>query len=146
MTWTIRTIPPDGVRTVWPIAAPLLSEAVGLTLGRWDMRALYEHLRDDKRTLWVIRDEEKVVWAVFVTHIALYPRLRILSCDFIGGGGLSGWLPTLSETLDRYVEEQGLDGLELGGRDGWSKPLQRLGWRRFSGYDKLVGRSPRGAE
>lgn len=128
MNWRLNTIRIDDVPKVWPIVAPLLAKAVALSGGRYDMRAVLAQLRDERAQLWVVYDENSVVAAAFTARRAVYPCSSWLTIEFLGGEGVTEWLPAVEGTLTAYAIEAGLEGVEMVGRVGWTKPLAAFGW------------------
>ena len=129
MTWSVKSIHFNSVAAVWHIVAPMLAEAVELSEGRYDMRAVYDDLQSERSLLWVIYDETKVVQAAFTARKAVYPRASFLTVEFLGGADMALWVEECDRVLTAYATDCGLDGLELVGRKGWSRPLRSFGWR-----------------
>lgn len=127
--WSVRSIPPDDVPKLWHIVAPLLSEAVTLSEGRYDMRAVLDSLRARHSLLWVIYDDDLVVRAAFTAAKRQYPKAAWLAVEFMGGDGMHEWIAAVVDTLTSYAKDSGLAGLEMSGRTGWKRVLGPLGWR-----------------
>lgn len=128
MTWSITIIDLADVALVWHLVAPLLEPAVARSGGRYDLPSLLAGLHARRSLLWVVHAEDNVLRAAFTTRVAGYPLKAMLSVDFLGGDGIVDWLPQMVDTIVRFAAESGLDGCEMLGRHGWSKPLAALGW------------------
>lgn len=128
MTWTVSAVPPTEVKAAWPAVAPLLAPAVALSNGRMDMASLFTWLADQRYILWVAYATDKVIRAAFVTREARYPRKAMLVVDLCGGSEMHAWVNEADQVFRGYARDAGLDGVELFGRAGWTKPLKALGW------------------
>lgn len=132
MTWQVKSIPIEGLRTVWPIVAPLLAPAVAGSGGRVTMRNVFEGLEASRYLLWVAHQEDNVVAAALLTRVTAYPNRRMLTIDAAGGTELSGWAEEADRTFRAFARQSGLDGVEAHGRAGWARALRRLGWQQVS--------------
>lgn len=130
MTWRVRYIALEHLSLAWPVAAPLLAPAVELSEGRYDLASVYEKLAQKFALLWLIDDDKDETVAAFVSRIAAYPRKKLLCIDFLGGDRMPEWVGIVDATLANYARDAGLEGLEMAGRLGWTKPLGALGWRQ----------------
>ena len=130
MTWQVRYIALEHLPLAWPVAAPLLAPAVELSEGRYDLTAVYEKLAQKFALLWLIDDGKDETVAAFVSRIAVYPRKRMLCVEFLGGEGMPEWVSTVDKVLAAYARDAGLEGLEMSGRLGWTRPLGALGWKQ----------------
>lgn len=127
--WSVRSIPAEDVPKHWHIVAPLLVDAVALSGGRYDMRAVLDGLVRKVALLWVIYDDDLVVRAAFTASRRQYPRAAWLCVEFLGGEDMASWVGEVDRTLTAYARDSGLAGLELVGRKGWVKALGPLAWR-----------------
>lgn len=130
MTWQVRYIALEHLPLAWPVAAPLLAPAVELSEGRYDLTAVYEKLAQKFALLWLIDDGKDETVAAFISRIAVYPRRKLLSIDFMGGERMTDWVETTDRVLESFARDAGLDGVEMVGRAGWSRTLGALGWRQ----------------
>jgi len=129
VTWTVAAIPREGVRTLWPVVAPLLAPAVEVAGGRMSMKTVLDWLDDGRYVLWVAHADDRLVKAAFVTREAQYPLKRMLTIEICGGTQLADWLETASAVFRAHSREFGLDGCEMFGRPGWARALRKVGWR-----------------
>lgn len=126
----MRYIALEHLPLAWPVAAPLLAPAVELSDGRYDLAAVYEKLAQKFALLWLIDDDKDETIAAFVSRIAAYPRKRMLCIEFLGGDRMAEWVSHTDKVLTDFARDAGLEGLEMSGRSGWTKPLGALGWRQ----------------
>ena len=52
----------------------------------------------------------------------------MLNLLFCGGEDLEGWHENVLVLLEQYARDHGCSGMELIGRAGWKKFLQKNGW------------------
>lgn len=128
MTWDINIIPPDGLTTLWPVVAPMLSPAVKYSNGRIDMRSVFQWLQDGRYILWIVATEDRQVIAAMVTREARYPKKSALVVDLCGGSALGSWANDATRVLRSYARDAGIDSVEMFGRCGWSRALKPYGW------------------
>ena len=62
-----------------------------------------------------------------VTEILVYPRKKVLHI-FLAGGEL-GQLTDMHEHVIKWAKQQECSALTLSGRRGWSKALEKFGWK-----------------
>jgi len=129
MNWSVHYIQAKDLDAVWPLAAPLLEPAVGLSEGRYDMDAVRASLDKRHSLLWVVYADSLDVVAAFTTREARYPCASFLSVDFLGGGQMNEWVSKADEVLSNFARDAGLAGVEMVGRKGWAKALGAFGWR-----------------
>lgn len=130
MTWKVRYIALEHLSLAWPVAAPLLAPAVELSEGRYDLASVYEKLAQKFALLWLIDDDKDETVAAFVSRIAAYPRKRMLCIEFLGGDRMTEWVSYTDKVLTDFARDAELEGLEMSGRAGWTRPLGALGWKQ----------------
>ena len=130
MTWTLSPVRSEDVKEIWRSIIPLLSPALAYSGGRIDAHSVLDWLLDGRYRLWVAHQDDMKIIAAFVTREAQYPRKRMLTIDICGGNEMNGWLEAADQTFRAHSRELGLDGIELFGREGWTRALRRLGWRQ----------------
>jgi len=131
VTWQLRQILKEDVRTVWPIVAPMLARGVYYSAGRTDMQAVYEALQTSMQLLWVAYDDaDNDIAAAFTTRVAAYHRRKSLVIDCAGGSKMRQWLAIASKTFRAYARDAGYDPVEIYGRPGWARVLKSCGWQQ----------------
>lgn len=130
MNWQTRYIAVEHLPLAWPVAAPLLAPAVALSDGRYNLAAVYEKCREKFALLWLVDDEKDETVAAFVSRIAAYPRKKMLCIEFLGGDRMPEWVESVDHVLTNYARDAQVEGIEMAGRAGWTRPLGTLGWRQ----------------
>jgi hypothetical protein len=125
----MSVIPSEGVGMFWPEVEPLLAPATAYSGGRINVEDLRERFLDGRYLLWAAHDGESIK-AAFATRIAVYPRRRMLAVECAGGKFMSDWIDLVQQTFRNFARDMGLDGVEMYGREGWTRVLSRYGWKR----------------
>lgn len=107
----------------------MLEPAIARSEGRLTARSVRQWVEDGRYVLWIAHDGETIA-AAFVTRVARYPRKNMLTIDLCGGTQMGSWLDEADRVFRAFSRESGLDGIELYGRSGWARALERLGWRQ----------------
>lgn len=123
----ISIVPPDRVAECWEEVAPLLQPAIDRSGGRFLIQDVYHLIRTGDNHLWVMF-EDGIIVACCTTTFTQYPRKRMLTGQFLGGKKLSQWAYNLDIVLEKWGRDNGCDGIELTGRRGWVRVLDKLGW------------------
>jgi len=67
--------------------------------------------------------------ACAVTEIGVFPRMKAVNINLIGGEGVERWLPELLSTIDEYARGQGCSRVMCSyARRGWIKLAAPMGW------------------
>lgn len=66
--------------------------------------------------------------AVMALELAQRATRRILTVLLLGGDNLAEWADDAQDTLEKLARDQGADAIEMHGRRGWVKILERHGW------------------
>lgn len=129
MTWSAGIVTKKDVPVVWPYVLPYLQSAIDRSGGRISADTVFTSLFHGTHLLWIVNDDTKIV-AALTTRVAKYPLKRMLVVECLGGDGMEEWVSMLDDTLKRFAKDSGLDGIELFGREGWTKALAPYGWKR----------------
>lgn len=115
--------------------------ASALERGHADITAddVWEEIDRGDALLWMLGIVDQKVCGAVVTRIVCDRSGRkILEISAAGGELIPGWHHTESE-LVRYARAQGCSAMRLQGREGWTKAMRPLGWRRqWTMYEKSV--------
>ncbi len=96
--------------------------------GRWDADDIVRLLREKKVQLWLIVDG-KVIEAVNLTSIIIYPKLKALRFEGTVGRGFRKWAH-LHEVPIEWAKEQGCTRFEILAPRKWRAALPSS-WREF---------------
>ena len=123
----VSIVPPERVHECWDEVAPLLQPAVDRSGGRFLMEDVYHLVATGENHLWVVF-EDGVIVACCTTAFTEYPRKRMLTGQFLGGSQMTEWVPKLDAVLQQWGTDHGCSGIELTGRKGWLRVLDKIGW------------------
>lgn len=123
--------------TYWPQIEGWISEALthgGVTLYPAD---IYNGLMTRNMKLWLIFDGE-LLKACCVTQMVNYQRMRCLNILAIGGSDVDNWQHFYKD-VEAYADLVDCDGVEFGGRGGWSRKAALNGFKpEMTIYRKML--------
>lgn len=121
---TIIGVPSWEAAKAWPLAGPLLSPAIALTGGAYELEDVLKGIEAKDAQLWVALTDAEMLGAV-VSMIQVYPRKKALLCPFVGGvtGRLPEWWEPMFARLEEFARASGCHRIEGGLREGWVRVL-----------------------
>jgi len=128
VTWEAGIVPQEHVRAIWPRVLPLLQPAIDRADGRISADTVLQGLISRTHLLWLISSGDELA-AAFTTRVARYPLKQMLVIECLGGSRLKEWAAGTTKTLTSFAKDYGLDGIEMFGREGWSRALKPYGWK-----------------
>lgn len=129
MTWEAGIVPEEHVRAIWPRVLPLLQPAIDRSGGRISADTVLHGLISRTHLLWLISSGDEIA-AAFTTRVARYPLKQMLVIECLGGSRLKEWVEGTTNMLTNFAKDYGLDGVEMFGREGWSRALKPYGWKQ----------------
>ncbi|CAB4122853.1 hypothetical protein UFOVP28_56 [uncultured Caudovirales phage] len=128
--YKVSVVFPAQVVDVWEKAEPFLKQVVDITDGRTSMSFLLNRVIKEDCNLWVIYDPDSMdIVGSMITKINEYPHARFLTVEMLAGDDFDEWIDQAHDALILFAKHFLCDGLELIGRRGWVKKLQRLQWK-----------------
>lgn len=123
---TSYDVPALAVSELWPLAEPLLRDAL-----KWhpflSEPGLLELLLNDRAQLVLFTSDDRVQ-AALVMEVAQYPEHRVGNAMFLGGHkGVMRFTDEIVTHIEQWSRERGCDMIALEGRKGWKKVADRLG-------------------
>lgn len=132
----VSLVPTDHVDLVWGEVVKHLMRPVNRSYGRYTIVDVYAALHSGTQQLWVVYEGDDIIAAI-TTGISIYPNKKCLTCMFCGGRGLDEWAEEADYALSQFARDEGCESIELTGRIGWKKVLEKFDWdHRFVGYEK----------
>lgn len=128
MSWSAGIVPEEHVRAIWPRVLPLLQPAIDRADGRISADTVLQGLISRTHLLWLVSDEDNIA-AALTTRVAKYPLKQMLVVECLGGSRMKEWVAGVSDTLQHFAKDYGLDGIEMFGRAGWARSLKPYGWK-----------------
>ena len=124
---------PSLVDHCWVDAGYYLNKAAKGSRGRYDIFDIKRDIYSGAQHLWILfRGDDDMIAAV-TTQFFSYPGRKNLSIAFIGSNDEMGWVKyrgIILDTIERFAIENGCDGIEATGRQGWVKLLAPYGWEK----------------
>lgn len=119
-------VPALAVNELWPLAEPLLRDAL-----KWhpflSETGLLELLNTDRAQLALFTADDRVQ-AAMVMEVAQYPEHRVGNAMFLGGHkGVMKFADAIVAHAEKWSRARGCDMIGLEGRKGWQKVATRLG-------------------
>lgn len=127
---SVSAVPPEQVDFVWSQVEPMVKR--GLAHGMGDSTTS-EHIKAaiqrGESILWAVHQESDVI-AIVVIEVVRYPAKTTLLAALIAGSRFAEWAPMVQELLRDYADLIGADTIETSVRDGLTKWLAPMGWKR----------------
>jgi hypothetical protein len=129
VTYKISIISQAVLDVVEEDARRMLEPAVARSEGRHSMDSVLASVAIGHSVLWFAFGENGKPAGAVVTQVEHYPMKRMLNLIFCGGDDLEGWHQDMLDVLDGYASDNHCSGLELVGRYGWKRFLEKAGWK-----------------
>lgn len=125
----ISAIPPDMVDDYWDVVVPLLEKSFEYVAYKTTAEDLYDEIKSGHQSLWVAFEEDSLrIIGAYTIRIKTYPNGATASCEHLGGERMDEWADQMSNVMERYVRDIGIEHMEIIGRRGWKKFLEPKGW------------------
>lgn len=122
-------VSPDNVGAVWPMFKEYAERVLPLTRKRRCATQFLLDLMKNFEMLWVVMNDDGKIVGFCTSAITKYDSVKLLQVRMLGGDFFSEWIDDMHERLETFAKDNGCDGLELIGRRGWVRKLERFGWR-----------------
>lgn len=129
-THVIALVPVEYLNHTWPDIKDQIEKAVVRSHGRWSMEALYASILNGHQQLWLAFDEDKNIDGVGTTEIAYYPAKTMIAVQFLGGDKFNSWVWDMLEKFKDFGRQNGCQGIEATGRQGFWKWLGQDGFKQ----------------
>jgi len=117
----------ETVPKVWDEVRDFIQMGIDHSEHECELQDVYKKLMEDKMGLVVLHDDHPYAAAVF--EFMNYPQITALRGVFIGGSRMREWIGDLMDFLDRWAQDNDMDRLEMLGRGGWIKVLEKYGYK-----------------
>jgi deoxyxylulose-5-phosphate synthase len=112
----------------WNVLEPAISKALATSEGEANTYYYLNKFSNNDYQCWVVLNEDNDVVNVSTTRINTYPEhksLHILTTTSVGVGKWKEYKEA-HHAIEQYAREQGCKRIEMYGRKGWSKVLNKL--------------------
>jgi hypothetical protein len=124
----IALFSPELIEAYWPEIVRQMRLIPHVWSRWWTIEALYEAAMRGTVQIWGVGTKDQVHVIVF-TRLASYPTGLILQAFLAFGNRLIRYLPLLVATITKFALDQGCHTIEVTGRAGWGRVLDRYGFR-----------------
>lgn len=124
----ITQIPSQYVSLVWPEIKEFVSKATEHSRDRTDQEFVRKDCESGSVLLFIAHDESHETYGFMTCSIIDYPKMKVLSLQFLGGREFSKWSNEMFGTLEIFARENNCSKIEGGGRKGWIRFLKRFGY------------------
>ena len=116
-----------------------IEDALAHGYGERDLKHVIQELVEGSKQIWLGTIGKEFV-ATVVTHIIEYPNKKTCEICYLGGESGTGVLDALNEVkeIEQWARLQGCDDMQVFGRRGWLKALNKHG---YSERYTIVGKS-----
>ena len=128
------------VDKVWIFVKDYIQNALNRSGGYADHTDIKDLIKKDLMQLWVAWSEkDQKVYAVGVTELKQYPKLKTMNFRILTGEKMELWVKFL-EPMEEWAKEQGVTKMEFYSRPGWEKFLKTKGYVKSNvQLDKFIG-------
>lgn len=129
MTYRVSVVPPKTLYEIEDEVFAHLQPAIDMTNGRFSRDSYAMDIENNKSQLWIAFEDEALrIDGAIITNIETYPHKTMLCWALMGGTNFYDWCDPMYALIERFRKDQGLDGSEMVGRQGWSRFMKRYGW------------------
>lgn len=125
--YTLRGVPAPYVGLLWTQVSEFLHE---MPTEDYTLSDIFNLILDRKIQLWTVYRGVEMV-AVFTTEIVIFPRSKVLNVLMAVGSEINGWFHLFRDVVIPWGVSQGCSAIEIQGRPGWEKLIDRTfpkGW------------------
>lgn len=115
----------DVIKEVWKDVSPMIETSLPYSAGKYLLEDIKKAILDLDMQLWVGRDHSGFC-AAAVTQIVHFPRSVRVTMLFFGGKRVPELLE--SDIIFQWAKSLGCSHIELFGRPGWERFLNRKGY------------------
>lgn len=125
----ILYVSPENVGAAWPLFKEYAERVLPLTRKRRCATRFLLDLIQNKEILFIVMDDVGKIIGFASSAMVEYDEVKLLQVRMLAGDFFSEWIDEMHETLEKFARENDCNGLELIGRRGWVRKLERFGWR-----------------
>lgn len=123
----VSLVPKDYALQVWPQVEGYVAKATKYASGKYEPEDVLDLVMQYDYPLWIAFDDAGIK-GVVVTKFIQYPRKKYLFLEFCGGKDGFSWKAPMLSILRSWARDNGCDGIEGAGRDGWQRVFGRDGY------------------
>ena len=120
----------DAIDGIWKHVEPMLKEAANwseITAKMEGVDDVHAKLKNGEYALWLCLRDGQVLASV-VVGTTTHSRCLVVDIHYGGGMDMHHWIEPFYETIVDRARTNGCRFVRICGRDGWGKPLRKLGF------------------
>lgn len=110
-------------KTTW-----FIQQGLDQSKGEEDLDSILRYVVEGTAQLWIVYNGSFVVGA-YTTQVIDYPNLSTVRIITLAGDEFSQWIDLAYKELVQFAKSQNAKRLDLVGRKGWVKVLDRFGFK-----------------
>lgn len=124
MDYEILYTPIEVVENIWPSVEGYIESALKHSIGEYITTDILDQLLKGQMQLWCVGNGTSII-AAYTTQLKNYPQRKVLLVHTVGGSRFLEWGRLMEESLYQLAKLQNCSHLEVYGRKGWSRLLER---------------------
>ena len=125
----IIAIPPQEVPGIFPHIIDLIIQGMEYSHGEFDIDDLYKQLLTMQTVLWTVVTDKYEIEAFAITDVLEYPKKKVVRILLLAGKNMDSWKQEFSDAMVHWGAKIGASGIEVIGRKGWERSLEKLGYK-----------------
>lgn len=121
----IYKCPREAVPYIWGTVAGWLQKSIDVAPSWWCLEDLYDYCQQGEMVLWLIMLNGKPCGVALAT-LEQYRKHLVCGVPWIGGKGMTAWLPKLQEIIEQWAREAGATYLAGTGRRAWTRTANMI--------------------
>lgn len=121
----------------WPIIRADLERVIRVGWGHYDAEDTRRRIEAADWQLWVAFDHDQYLGFV-ITEVRVWPKCKTLETVLLAGKDADRVIADTQDRLMEFARAHGCVALEMRGRFGWKRVLERHGWT----VGDVIGRIP----
>lgn len=113
----------------WDQIEPLMQKVIPTTFGRETLESIVDKINNNEIILWVLWQDINNIQGIVCTKIIEYSNKKVFWWGFLASqdNKMRNWFPTMVKILNKYGRDNDCEYVEIVGRKGWSKELNKVG-------------------
>jgi len=122
----LYTVQKGNIEGKWDEVEPLIKKVLNKQQNGYTVDNIKEMLLKEELQLWTSYDGTQIK-SICITHICIYPQHKICEVFMCAGQEIDSWLDFI-EDIQAWAKSLGCDFMEIQGRRGWERKMQKYGY------------------
>lgn len=129
--YTVELLSQEKFDLYWPRISKELDTIPHIWSTWWTKDYIREVGMTGQWQVWGIGTEQTITGVIF-TQVLTYPARKLFQVVLAFGTGFDEILETIDQVFSNYAKRMDCDLIEIVGRSGWERKLQRLGFKKVT--------------